>query len=451
MRTDDRDASVWPTPRAAAPAAWVAVGALLLAAANQPVRAPSPRASLGPAAGSCLTAPGARTPLRGRQGAAYDHDRVAAGTIVDATSAQFVLPVKSHIVVHIAGGAGICWSGGEALGAFPPAASWNSIHETYGMVAGVTNRAGAPGFTVENFTAFAYGKGVSLDAGGDTGWTIRNVHVVYGRDDCVENDWYNSGLIDSSFFDGCYDVMSSLEDRGLTVPTGRDNVVTIRNSLLRLQVMDGIYETREAPPRHEAFWKWSVTRGPKLNLHGNVFFTDDSSVSSNHADMYMAPPPGRLNECSDNIMIWEGNGPFPERLPGCFTLQTGQRGLQLWDSVVAVWHAHHPYALPDVAPPVVSLFQPGIAGSDVLGGEVALIATAVDDRAVAGVQFRLDGRDIGQEVTAPALVKKDRFTKYRVMWDSRGVPNGSHALTATARDAAGNSTTTAPLIVTVRN
>jgi len=88
---------------------------------------------------------------------------------------------------------------GKRWGVFPRG-FLETIHETYGMVAGVTNRADAPGFTVENFTSFAYGKGVSMDAGGDTGWTIRNVHVVYGRDDCIENDWYNSGLIDSSFF-----------------------------------------------------------------------------------------------------------------------------------------------------------------------------------------------------------------------------------------------------------
>src|SRR2546430_8698666 len=121
-----------------------------------------------PGAGSCRS--GASVVLRGVQRAPYDREHLAAGTGHDATTAQFVLPVTSHIVVHLAGGADICWSGGEALGAFPPAASWNTIHETYGMVAGVTNRADAPGIAVENFTSFAYGKGVSLDAGGDTGW-----------------------------------------------------------------------------------------------------------------------------------------------------------------------------------------------------------------------------------------------------------------------------------------
>jgi len=421
----------------------VTAGAILLLGAGRALRVAGP--------GPCVAQPGASQTIRSRQTEPYDRARVAAGTVVDASGAQFLLPTARHIAVHIAGGAGACWSGGEALGAFPPAASWNAIHETYGMVVGVTNRADAPAFTVENFTAFAYGKGVSLDAGGDRDWTIRNVHVVYGRDDCIENDWYNSGLIDSSFFDGCYDVMSSLQDPGLDVPDGRANIVTIRNSLLRLQVMDGIYETRPAPPRHEAFWKWSATRGPKLNLHDNVFFSDDSSVSSNHADMYMAPPPGRLDECAGNIMIWEGNGPFPERLPACFTLVTGTRGLEMWDSVVALWKAHHPYTSPDVAPPVVSLFQPGIAGSSVLTGTVELVATAVDDRGVAGVRFRLDGRDIGPEVAAPALVRRDRFTKYVLTWDSRGVPNGSYGLTATARDAAGNGATAAGMVVTIRN
>lgn len=422
---------------------WAAIGIVLGVAAG--------RGKSYTAASPCLAQPPTAKLAPGKQPRPYDRDHVAAGTVVDATGAQFLLPTTSHIVVHVAGGAGICWSGGEALGAFPPNATWNTIHETYGMVAGYTNRFDAPAYTVENFTSFAYGKGVSLDAGGDRDWTVRNLHVVYGRDDCIENDWYNTGLIDSAFFDGCYDVMSSLEDRGQTVPDGRANVVTIQNSLLRLQVMDGIYEVREAAPRHEGFWKWSVTRGPQLALAHNVFFADDSSIGSNHADMYMAPPPGRLKDCTDNVMIWEGNGPFPEPLPGCFTLATGARGLQLWDSVVALWKARHPYTTPDVAPPVVSLFQPGAGGASMLGGTVELIATAVDDRGVAGVQFRLDGRDIGSEVTAPTLVRKDRFTKYLLRWDSHGAPNGSYTLSATARDAAGNRTTAAGVMVTIRN
>ena len=404
-----------------------------------------------PTAASCLlTQAGPTTTLSGLQASAFDQEALAAGTRLDARTAQFLLPTTTNAVTHVAGGVGICWSGGEVLGGFAPNTSWDTMHNAYGMIGGVTLSANAPSYIVENFTAFDYGKGISMDAGGDTSWIIRNLHVTYGRDDCIENDWYNTGVVDSSFLDGCYDVMSSLQDPGLPVPDGSANTVTIQNSLMRLQVMDAIYET----PRylkHEAFWKWSATYGPKLNLYNNVFFTDDSAIAGNGASMYMAPPPGKLGNCSNNIMVWEGNGPFPEPLPSCFTVVTGASGLQLWDSVVTLWKAHHPYVLPDIAPPIVSLFQPGIQGSDTLSGTVTLIATAVDDRGVAGVQFKLDGQNIGVEQTAPTLVGRDLFTKFQLTWDSRSAANGLHSLSATARDAAGNTTTAVAISVTVKN
>src|SRR4030067_629982 len=40
---------------------------------------------------------------------------------------------------------------------------------------------------------------------------------------------------------------------------------------------------------------------------------------------------------------------------------------------------------------------------------------------------------------------------YSVSWDTTGVPNGSHTLTAKAYDAAGNSGTSPPVSVTVDN
>src|SRR5213592_434661 len=92
---------------------------------------------------------------------------------------------------------------------------------------------------------------------------------------------------------------------------------------------------------------------------------------------------------------------------------------------------------------------PVLAGgpSDTLTGpSVSLTATAADDRDVAGVRFRLDGQDLGPEVTA-----ESRPTRFILKWDSRSVPSGTHTLTATARDAAGNTTTSEAITVTVRN
>jgi glucose/arabinose dehydrogenase len=75
-----------------------------------------------------------------------------------------------------------------------------------------------------------------------------------------------------------------------------------------------------------------------------------------------------------------------------------------------------------------------------VSGTVNVTATASDDVGVAGVQFRLDGAAVGSE---------DTSAPYGVSWDSTTATPGTHALTAVARDAAGNVTTSAPVSVTV--
>ena len=69
-------------------------------------------------------------------------------------------------------------------------------------------------------------------------------------------------------------------------------------------------------------------------------------------------------------------------------------------------------------------------------------AAAADNVAVAGVQFKLDGSALNSEDTAPP---------YAVSWDTGTASNGSHTLTAVARDAAGNQTTSTAVTVTVTN
>ncbi len=71
-----------------------------------------------------------------------------------------------------------------------------------------------------------------------------------------------------------------------------------------------------------------------------------------------------------------------------------------------------------------------------------MTASAFDNVGVAGVQFRLDGSDLGAE---------DASSPYSVSWDTSAVSNGSHTLTARARDAAGNTTTSSPVTVTIFN
>jgi hypothetical protein len=95
----------------------------------------------------------------------------------------------------------------------------------------------------------------------------------------------------------------------------------------------------------------------------------------------------------------------------------------------------------DTTPPTVSISAPA-GGATVSGTVVSVTANAGDNVGVVGVQFKLDGANLGTE---------DSASPYSTTWNSTTAINGSHTLTAVARDAAGNSTTSAPIAVTVNN
>ena len=94
----------------------------------------------------------------------------------------------------------------------------------------------------------------------------------------------------------------------------------------------------------------------------------------------------------------------------------------------------------DAIAPTVSITAPA-AGT--VSGVVTITAAASDNVAVAGVSFFDGATQIGLEDTA---------APYQVAWDTRLYADGStHSLTARARDAAGNTATSAAVAVTVNN
>ena len=380
-----------------------------------------------PGTASCLTQSGPTISLAGVQSSPFDDTGLADNTRVDASSAQFLTTANASI--QIGGGSNLCWHGAESIGQLPPATSWSEALSYYAAV------PDGPGVTVEDIRTFDRGDGVAFGRNVPN-FVLRRAYIHYARDGCVENHFVFSGTVEDALLDGCFIGFASRPYT--TTQDGSNNVLTIRNTLVRLQPMDGTY-TGPAPG-NGGFYEWSAI-SPKVALFNNVFRADQNT---NQGDEDMAPPPGKLAACSNNVMIWLGPGPFPEPLPSCFRVLTGAEGLQYWNTAVAQWKAAHPNLLADIGPPVVSLFSP--SGSTTLSGTVTLTATAVDERALAGVQFKLNGQNIGTEVTTEAPL-----TKYTLTWDSRGKANGSYTLTAVARDAAGHTTTSAGVTVSINN
>jgi hypothetical protein len=94
----------------------------------------------------------------------------------------------------------------------------------------------------------------------------------------------------------------------------------------------------------------------------------------------------------------------------------------------------------DTTAPTISITAP--SGGGTVSGSVAVSAAASDNVGVAGVQFKLNGSNLGPE---------DTTSPFAITWDTRTAADGPQTLTAVARDAAGNTTTSSSVTVTVAN
>jgi hypothetical protein len=93
----------------------------------------------------------------------------------------------------------------------------------------------------------------------------------------------------------------------------------------------------------------------------------------------------------------------------------------------------------DTAPPTVSIPSP--TGGASVRGVTTVTVGATDNVGVADVQLMVDGVSVGHDGAAP----------FAFSWDTTGVTNGTHTLQASATDAAGNTSTSAAVAVTVSN
>ncbi len=270
----------------------------------------------------------------------YRNDALAVNTVIDARAAVVVAFPSSTHPINLDGGAGLCFNGGTVLGQYDRTLDWATMHD-------VNNNAGIAfanatstidGIRVDNMT-----DGIRPRDGG--AFTVRNAWLSYVRDDCLENDHLHGGLVDDALFDGCYVGVSTRPSQA-TLDAGFDgsaNVLTIRDTLIRLEPMPGPAAGTPIALGHGGFFKWhswndaSLSKSPKLALYRNVFMAEQTGEVGGAR---MGTPPDQVIDCADNVMVWLGDGPFPGTLPACFTITTDR---SVWDDAVADWHARHPH------------------------------------------------------------------------------------------------------------
>lgn len=285
---------------------------------------------------SCLNLANPHTTLNGKQSVRYDTRNSPLPSNYQIAAGSAIWEAVNNFPVDIAGGSHICFSGGLIQGRYPPDTAWDIMHSTSAMY------IMAPSITIENVHIDDYGDGIGFEADARD-FTVRSVYISYSRDDCIENDWLHGGLVDDSLFDGCYSAFSARTSSSQTnVSNGSNNIWTIQNSLIRLQPMDKVYKDRGIIPGHDGFFKWdSAGISPQLSLHNNIFRVDQQSNN-----VGLGIPSGKLTSCSNNIMIWLGQGAYPGTLPTtlngkpCFSISTDKT---IWDNAVSVWKKKHGY------------------------------------------------------------------------------------------------------------
>lgn len=275
----------------------------------------------------CLDRSGVLVTLVGNQ-ATYDARSLVDNSRIDARRASWFDQGYTPVAF---GGKAVCWSGGSIEGTFPDTTPYATIHDTYGML------VYGPNAVVENIRIHNYGDGISFNAAATANWFVRGVHLSFIRDDCIENDFLNSGLIEDSFMDGCNDAYSARPYGGFT-KDGSRNLVTIRNTLMRLQPMPTVFAG--PAPGHAPFFKLDRTGlSPRMALYDNVFRVDQlPSYGSPASGMYLIPPPDKLAGCANNVIVWLAPDSFPEPLPGCYTLT---RDSAVWNEAAAHWMSVH--------------------------------------------------------------------------------------------------------------
>jgi hypothetical protein len=95
-----------------------------------------------------------------------------------------------------------------------------------------------------------------------------------------------------------------------------------------------------------------------------------------------------------------------------------------------------------VTPSGPSITMTAPTGGAVVSGTVTVSATASAPAGVAGVQFKVDGNNLGSEVTA---------APYQVSWNTTTIADGTHALSAVLRDNGGATVMSSNVSVTVAN
>lgn len=290
-----------------------------------------------PEVGSCLDDASGIVVLDGVFESEYhNRDGQPAGTAIDARTARFeaAFDTSEDDPVTLMNIPELCWSGGVIDNQIPDDTDdWDVYHSSQGMYI-----RSAEGFTVENVTIRGVGDGIRIQEESD-GFVIRGSYFEHTGDDAIENDILQNGTLIDNLFDWAYVFYSArLASKDEGRYDGSDNTVVMDGNLVALRPQNAVYKGDR--PGHGGFFKMDDAGvSPRLVLRNNVFL---ATQAPNHTGIDLTAG-GAVTEAVNNIIVWLGEGPYPEAVPPGWTLT---RDITVWEDARAAWLARHPEIVP---------------------------------------------------------------------------------------------------------
>lgn len=287
-----------------------------------------PFALLPPVVSASCVKKDASITISGDQASDYSNTSLDADDKIDASKAMWFGLGENP--VRFGGAAGVCWSGGVIQGNYPNDLDWARFHTTAAV-----KTVSASDVTVEKVRATGYGDGIKLYEGTEN-FTISEVYLHDMHDDCIEGDWLPGGVIEDSLLDGCYQAFAARPRDGDTTSDGSNKTWVIRNTLVYVRPQIGVY--KGVSPGNGGFFKWDnsePSRSPNVSIQNTILRIDQKSTFD---VVGMWVPPDKLAYCSNVVIVWLGEGPYPVSLPKCVRLT---RDPTVWDKAVAIWKRLH--------------------------------------------------------------------------------------------------------------
>ena len=281
----------------------------------------------------------------------YKVSGLASGTMIDAETATwlqdndggngaqypFLVYKSSNVVID----------GGTIVGKVDMTSDWRDVYSTGNSAAIRTEDT--PNVVIRDWRITDTWDAVRVSWNSQN-FVIEDIWVTNARDDAVENDKLNSGVIRDSLFDGVFAGVS-IDPSSSSPVDGSRETVSFDGVLMRMQpyLYEGMW-THASPIKTNSATNGEIT--PNLRFTNNVFAIEDVNHRSYRS---MEDAWAHTVESSGNYFLNLSDTPLPADYPmppAGWTVLQGQAARDYWAQAKADWIERHEGGGADLPPPV---------------------------------------------------------------------------------------------------